>query len=530
MPTRISIFLIPCLLAILLAACGGVVAAPTATFTLPATAIPSISKTTVSITATNHPSTTITISHTPTTTSHTILTPTPYDWSPYAGCGLPDRSKTNLVWFLGFSGASADEQVKLGISFSWLIYGLYPIAICPKTMPWGIAKDVLQTELAAENPLDILGPIGLWDYNNIQSRFQPNLVLDLAPLIEKDNAGATLRDPQQYDQTLIDMRREKDGKLFSLPLAAYVPVFMFNTTLFDQAGLHYPPMMEGEKYSMPDGSQVPWDWETVATVARLLTLDGNGHNATQPGFDARHIKQYGFTWDFNDHPNYIGSAWQTGSLARFSNSGKYVAEIPAAWKTAWQWTYDGLHGQQPFIATEPEDYDKPRSFQSGESAMTLHGWWGNSIPATFQFAALPSYQGKVAGKISTMDFYIFKSSYHPNEAFSSIALMLEHANPEFLVGNVSTPPIYPGGIPTRLVDRQAYFDLQKQKYPSVTTWDVLLAGLSHTDGPNAEAYMPNFHKAWDRIQEFGMQIQTGGIDLIAEEAKLDEDLTAIFNQ
>ena len=36
---------------------------------------------------------------------------------------------------------------------------------------------------------------------------------------------------------------------------------------------------------MPDGSVVDWDYDTVAQLAKLLTVDKNNKDATQDGFD-----------------------------------------------------------------------------------------------------------------------------------------------------------------------------------------------------------------------------------------------------
>ena len=37
-------------------------------------------------------------------------------------------------------------------------------------------------------------------------------------------------------------------------------------------------------------------------------------NSTQSGFNKNNIKQYGFTWNFLNHPNFWGSYWAGGSM------------------------------------------------------------------------------------------------------------------------------------------------------------------------------------------------------------------------
>jgi hypothetical protein len=82
----------------------------------------------------------------------------------------------------------------------------------------------------------------------------------------------------------------------------------------------------------------------------------------------------------------------------------------------------------------------------------------------------------------------------------------------------------------RLADRKAYMEAQKQKYPWITTWDTLLAGMAYSDAPRAEPYNPDYRdNVWERIRVFGEQLKNG-TDLQAQEDLLEQDLTALFNQ
>ena len=65
-----------------------------------------------------------------------------------------------------------------------------------------------------------------------------------------------------------------------------------NVDLFDEAGLNYPPSSFDEKYVMPDGSEVDWNYDTVAEIAKILTVDANGNDATSADFDPGNIVQY----------------------------------------------------------------------------------------------------------------------------------------------------------------------------------------------------------------------------------------------
>lgn len=482
------------------------------------------------------------IARVPTFTATATFTPTPYDWYPFWGCpGLSYPDKPVVLWFFGME-LSDEQQLEIGEPLSRWFYEYRPNTLCPLLAPkLYSASDIFYTHINSGLNIDLLGPISSWRYENLQNdSFHTSiddLWLDLTPLMEQDNAEAALLDPQQYDQAMIHAHQREDGQLFGLPISTTIAAFQYNPELFDRAGLNYPPKTADEPYILPDGSRVPWSWDTVAKVGRLLTLDIDGHNVTEPGFDTKNIEQYGFTWGWI--PLDIGQLWGGGSfLARGDSVGQYVAQIPPAWQTAWQWTYDGLHGQQPFIINNPKVGDGSKTpqrlwaFQNGQAAMAMNVWypdWINEQNPVFQLAALPSYQGKIHTMVYTLDFYILKNSDQPKESFSSLSYIFEHGNPYFVTGSLKKPAPLENNIPSRLADRQIYFDLQKQKFPWVTTWDALLTGLTYPK-PAELGYIPNSGKLYDRIWNFHNQIEEGGIDLATQEARLLEDLTIIFNQ
>ena len=73
-----------------------------------------------------------------------------------------------------------------------------------------------------------------------------------------------------------------------------------------------PPHTVGEKYTMPNGTQVDWNWDTVAQLAKILTVDSKGNDATKSSFDAKNISQFGaFAFDYANiqgSPNGVVSA------------------------------------------------------------------------------------------------------------------------------------------------------------------------------------------------------------------------------
>ena len=156
----------------------------------------------------------------------------------------------------------------------------------------------------------------------------------------------------------------------------------------------------------------------LCKVAERLPLDKSGKNATQAGFDKNNIVQYGFSWTDENQPEYWGSYWAGGSeLAPGGSAGSYKAAVPQAWKDAWTWMYNGIWGDQPFIANNAvessADFGSGNTFSSGKIAMTIEPSWYTCCTApvkTWDFAAMPTYNGKVGGRIDADTFRLLKTS------------------------------------------------------------------------------------------------------------------------
>jgi multiple sugar transport system substrate-binding protein len=394
----------------------------------------------------------------------------------------------------------------------------------------GTEIDQVKTDLAAGKALDIYGPAGWTEADLLQGSW-----LDLAPFIQ-----ASGYDMSQFDPNLVDMYKTEQGQV-SLPFAVFPSVIFYNPALFDRAGLSYPPSSYGDQYQMPDGSKVDWSWETLANVAKLLTIDAKGRNATQPGFDKKNIVQYGFSFGWQDHAEYWASYWQGGSLLQ-GTPGSYSAKIPEAWKAAWQWYYDGIWGNQPFIPSESvetsADYKWGNVFASGKIAMSIQPSWYlcclNDLIRTggkFDFGILPSYQGKVNGRVYEYSFRIFKASQHPQEAFTVLTYLTGLSIEKLISGSEGIPLEDIGAISAHPEYWQESIDTFKTDFPWVKNWNTLLAGTHYPDIPSADYWLPNNLEAIKRLRDFrDLLVNTPNLNLNMEEQALEFDLTEIFNR
>lgn len=387
------------------------------------------------------------------------------------------------------------------------------------------AKGTLTERMTAGSGPDIIGPIG-WEWLH----YYRSQILDLAPYIRKIGFDTT-----QFTPALLDSLKTEEGQI-SLPFATYPSAIFYNPKLFDRYGLQYPPAQYGEKYKMPDGSEVDWNWNTLRDIAKLLTVDVNGKNATQTGFLT--INDYGFTWQYENHPNNWGSYWAGGTmLDPESSPGNYHAQVPDAWKAAWEWTYDGMWGAQPFMgslsAEAGKQFGNGNPFNSGHVAMTIQPIWYTCCMQDlkdWEAAAMPAYNGEVGGRVDQSFFIIWKGSQRPLQAFQFLTYVVTGAAQELILGTASKPSTY-DGIPALIRLQSAWVASKQQKFPWVKNWDVVLAGLNYPDVPSAYDYVPNYHDAWMRGFTFGKLLQIeGGLDLAKDIQIYASDLTDIFSR
>ena len=424
--------------------------------------------------------------------------------------------KVQIRWFVGLGTGTdpAQQEIQQQVVDEFNA-SQDKIELVMEVVPYDSSRDMLATQFASGNGPDIIGPVGWGGSNAFYGQW-----LDMKPLIEKSGYDVT-----QFNDALVKFYQTEEGQV-GLPFAVFPAMVFYQKEMFDEAGLNYPPASYGDKYVWDDGTEEEWTFDTLSKVAKRLTVDKNGNDATSPDFDATAIVQYGYVAQYQ-HPNHIGALFGAGSL--LGADGK--ASVPPAWEEAWKWFHEGIWGEQPFIPTEAivesPDYGAGNPFNSGKIAMAItHMWYTCCIGDAGQnwdLAALPMYNGKVNGRVDADTFRIWKNTKHPDEAFEVVSYLIGP-------GSLKLLETY-GGMPARTTDQDSFFAKKSEQFPFVTNWDVVKAGLDYPDIPSAEGYMPNFNEAWDRVNAFGSLLQSEAeLDVAAEIAKLVTDLQVIFDK
>jgi multiple sugar transport system substrate-binding protein len=474
---------------LILAACG------TTATTAPTTA-PAATDTAAPAAATNTPAPAAATAVPPTPT----LTP-----FPVAAC---QAGKTCVRWFVGLgTGTSANQIPPQQAVVDAYNASQSTVQLILEVVPNASSTDVLSTEIASGNGPDIVGPVGFSGSNAFHGQW-----LDLKSYIAKT-------DTSDFNPALLNMFISGEGDL-GLPFAVYPSALIYNKTIFDAAGYSYPPSKYGDKYKMPDGTMVDWNWDTVAKVAQALTTDKNGNNSTSASFDKTNIVNYGFTWGFENSTNYVGAFWQSGSLV--AADGK-TAQIPDAWKAAWKWTYDGIWGAQPYIPNgnyESSLNNGGNAFDGGHVAMIDAPIWytcclshvtsdgTTSGKPVWDAGIMPDYNGKVGGRIDADTFRILKGTKHPQEAYDAMVYLETQGVQQLIVGSKDNPSAY-GAFPARKSAQAAWLTAKQAQFPGVQNWQTFIDGLSYPDVPSAEAYMPNFNKSFADTRTFYSLILNG---------------------
>ena len=434
-----------------------------------------------------------------------------------------------IRWFVGLGTGTDPEQIAVQEEVVADFNAANPgIELVLEIVPFDSARDTLATQIASGAGPDIIGPVGWGGSNAFDGQF-----LDLAPLIDSSGFDTSI-----FSSALVDSYVTVDGQV-GLPFAVFPSAVFYNPAMFDEVGLAYPPQGYDDNSYVLDGETVDWDWDTLTEVARRMTLDVNGFNSLEEGFDATNIVQVGYQPQWQTHLAYMGSFYAGAEWMWAGEEGSYESTLSDDWKAAMEWLYDGMYGPNPFtangaLAGSPE-FGASNVFNAGKTAMGITPIWytcclGEFAEAGNEFQAgnLPrGADGEFHGRVDADTFRIWQGTAHPEEAFTVLAYLLTDGADKLL-------PAY-GAMPAVPEKTEAFFAVKSADYPFVTaeSWAVFQAGLAYADAPSAEQPQPNWSEAWERQASFYDLITNTApedLDFDAEWDALIADLNVIYNK
>jgi multiple sugar transport system substrate-binding protein len=383
------------------------------------------------------------------------------------------------------------------------------------------AFDAMSVQVAGGNAPDIVGPVGVSGAEAFHGQW-----LDLTDLIE-----STGYDLSQFPEAAVDFYNIGGEGQIGIPFATYPSVVYYQRDMFDEADLEYPPQVYGDPYVL-DGEDVEWNFDTFKEVAKRLTVDVNGNDATSADFDPEQIDQYGYDPIFQDL-RAVGSYFGSGSLV--ADDG-VTAQIPDPWREAWIWHYENIwtdHVTMNAALRDAPEFGNENPFNAGRAAMAMsHLWYtccvspvdeaGDPIDPNWDVAAIPANDGTVTSNFNADTFRIWGETEHPEEAFEVLT---------YLVGEASTDllGIY-GGMPARTADQDAYFASLEERWTQGVNWQVVKDSVEFADNPSFEGWTPAYQETFAAIVSFGDTLRTdGSLDIEAAIDDFEAEIQAIFD-
>jgi multiple sugar transport system substrate-binding protein len=421
-----------------------------------------------------------------------------------------------IRWYCCLGTGDAPEQVAVEQQVAEAFNASHPgIHLRFEGYPYTLARDSLSVQIGSGSGPDIVGPVGIGGAEAFHGQW-----LDLQPLIDKNHFDMT-----QFPTTTVHLYNVGGEGQVGIPFAIYPSALFYKASLFKEAGLAEPPHQWNSTYKMPDGSVVPWDYDTVRKIALILTVDSNGKDATEAGFDPQKIVQWGFEPQ-RDDLRQTGAYWKAGSF--MAADGKTV-QIPDAWAAAWHYFYDSIWkdhisvtGPQ-FLNTDFNPNGYP--FFTGKVAMSENYLWSTygvkDAGDDWNLAATPSYQGQTTAAFNADTFRVLKGTKHPDEAFTALTYLL--ASQDLL-------KLY-AGMPAVESKQDAFLQTLQGDYTQKIDWNVAKQGVAFADVPNFESYMPAYNQTLDLLNTFGTKWQaTPGLNLDNEIADLKTQMQAIWDK
>jgi multiple sugar transport system substrate-binding protein len=422
-----------------------------------------------------------------------------------------------LRWFISLDLGTAEDQLKFE---SNIVRQFNRLSTCTEiimeVVQPDIAKSILLGEMNEGIGPDIVGPIS----RGIASHFADQW-LDLTPLIGSWKGDSSLAD--EFSLSWLPMDRQA---LADWPIMLNPSVLYFNRALFAKAGLNPLPSRVGELYQMPDGTQVEWNMDTLAAIARLLTLDANGNNADSPRFNPGRIIQFGF---LNQEPDLLEKLTLFGAGTLAHDDAK-IALMPSQWRTGLDWYYRAIWQDHTYPELgQVEEWSQAGidPFSTGKVVMAVDrlSYMLDSLNnpiSNLGYAVVPSYAGHTSASVPDFGFRIWNGSKHPKEAFDALVFL---GRADWI--SFGSPL---KGIPVQKQYQETYFHNLESAYAEryfgrKTIEDMVYYSNFADEFPS----LPNSDTAQLRIDAFSRLIQsTPNLDLNKEIDKLIADLQSIF--
>ncbi|HLI07643.1 MAG TPA: sugar ABC transporter substrate-binding protein [Ktedonobacteraceae bacterium] len=323
-----------------------------------------------------------------------------------AACGGSSSSgSSNGVVNLTYALWDQNEQVGYQKSINEFMK-LHPnIHVTIEQTPWASYWQKLSTEFAAGNAPDVF-----WDHLAYFPSFvQEGQLMNLSPLIKQNNI-----DMSQYYPSLVK-EWTYNGNVYGLPKDWDTIAILYNKQMLQKAGLPVPT----------NWTWNPTDGGTFLQYAEKLTIDRNGKNATQPGFDPNHIVQYGFVSENNAQEGFWNFIAMNGGQLIDKQFGQNFELNQPADQQALQFLVNLItkyHVSPSATETNNNGGVAEQLLEGGKAAMVAAGDWEltsvlQSTKLPIGVAELPTGPNGVVSVFNGLTDAIYARTPHPQQAW-----------------------------------------------------------------------------------------------------------------
>ncbi|HEX7058045.1 MAG TPA: sugar ABC transporter substrate-binding protein [Bacilli bacterium] len=277
--------------------------------------------------------------------------------TPAASANAGDEEISGKVVYSQWGTAVETEQTKELLKAFSEKYPKIEVEVVSKD--WGTYWTALTAQAASKDLPDVFKI----SYAYVDKYAKLGALKDLTDLIKESNFNTADFAPG------VLAAHQVDGKQYSLPRDANTIVLYYNKGLFDDpktnpAGAPYP------------GHEMTW--EEALDIAKKMTLDKNGKNASEPGFDPQNVVQWGLTVDAAGSSDSVlePELWSNG--AKLVNDDQSLAlDTPEA-KEVLQFFRDlvARHHVTPTVSQSQSLAKDPfLTLATGKVAMSFAGSW-----------------------------------------------------------------------------------------------------------------------------------------------------------
>jgi multiple sugar transport system substrate-binding protein len=230
------------------------------------------------------------------------------------------------------------------------------------------------------------------------------------------------KDPDLKQENYLDYvwYKQSPDNAWGISTAGETFGLFYRKDLLEKAGVATPPTT----------ADTAWNWDQFVEAAKKLTIDKNGKNASEAGFDPKGIKQYGVTFETWNEPlnNFIysnGGDWASKDGKNFTLNSPESAE--AIQKLA---DLINVYHVAPSPLAAKSLPAMNVALQSGIAAMAIGGQWMNldlgNAKVNYDIGVLPKLKKSLTVALSGATV-LFKNSKHPDEAWMLFKWMSDPA-------------------------------------------------------------------------------------------------------